>query len=119
MMRFRYLTNNGNAKFSRGAIYLRLFNNHLESTLSTIDKENKLIYLMGDTNIDLLKNGEHSLTSDFLDMMYSHNLIPLITKPTRVTQTTATLIEEPIEFSSPAGSRVNPALSGREVYRLS
>ena len=72
---------------------LRLFNSHMESALSTIGKENKLIYLMGDTNIDLLKSGEHTLTSDFLDVLYSHNLIPLITKPTRVTQTTATLID--------------------------
>ena len=48
---------------------------------------------MGDTNIDLLKTQEHSQTSEFLDLMYSYNMIPVITKPTRVTAHTATLID--------------------------
>ena len=55
--------------------------------------QNKLFYMLGDLNIDLLKFEEHRLTSSFLDMLYSNNVFPLITKPTSVTQTTATLID--------------------------
>ena len=61
--------------------------------LNSVNKENKPFYMLGDLNIDLLKYEEHRLTSSFLDMFYSNNVFPLITKPTRVTQTTATLID--------------------------
>ena len=47
---------------------------------------------MGDFNIDLIKHDTHQPTSDFLDLMYTHNMIPLIRKPTRVTAQTASLI---------------------------
>ena len=35
----------------------------------------------------------HSLTAAFNDTIYSYGLIPLITRPTRVTETSATLID--------------------------
>ena len=49
--------------------------------------------MLGDLNIDFLKCDEHRLTSSFIDTLYSNNVFPLITKPTRVTQSTATLID--------------------------
>ena len=58
-----------------------------------IKRENKLCYLMGDYNFDLLKNETHIPTSNFLELMYSCSFLPLIHKPTRVTKTTATLID--------------------------
>ena len=48
---------------------------------------------MGDYNIDLLKYEHNCATRMFLDMMYSHGLYPLINKPTRITQFTATIID--------------------------
>ena len=48
---------------------------------------------MGDLNINLFKIEEHRQTSNYLDIMYSHSLFPLITKPTRVTGNSATLID--------------------------
>ena len=53
--------------------------------LEKINKENKTICIMGDYNIDILKHEEHNETQNFLDMIYENNLIPLITKPTRLT----------------------------------
>ena len=35
----------------------------------------------------------HSLTADFNDTIYSYGLVPLITRLTRVTETSATLID--------------------------
>ena len=46
---------------------------------------------MGDTNIDLLKHHTHLQTGRYLDMLYSHNLLPVKTRPTRITCHTATL----------------------------
>ena len=50
-------------------------------------------YILGDFNIDLLKYSEHLLTEEYLNMLYSNNLLPLITKPTRLTHHTSTLID--------------------------
>ena len=61
--------------------------------MNKVNKENKLFYMLGDLNIYLLRYEEHRLTSSFVDILYSNNVFPLITKPTRVTQTTATLID--------------------------
>ncbi len=46
-----------------------------------------------DSNLDLLKIQEHKPTSDFFDNCVSSGLIPVITKPTRITHNTATLID--------------------------
>ena len=48
---------------------------------------------MGDYNINLLNVESHSPTADFNDTMFSYGFIPLITRPTRVTQSLATLID--------------------------
>ena len=51
------------------------------------------MYIMGDMNIDLLKYHSHQQTERHLDMIYSLDLLPVITKPTRMTNHTATLID--------------------------
>ena len=48
---------------------------------------------MGDLNIDLLKYETHTKTSEFVDELFAFGLCPLITKPTRVTSHSATLID--------------------------
>ena len=45
----------------------------------------------GDFNTDTLKHNTQNHTRTFLDYMYSFGLYPLITKPSRITYTTATL----------------------------
>ena len=72
---------------------IEVFNDRMTDIMNKVNKENKLFYMLGDLNIDLLKYEEHRLTSSFVDISYSNNIFPLITKPTRVTQTTATLID--------------------------
>ena len=49
------------------------------------------IYIFGDINIDFLKYNEHPQTEEFLDMLFTNNVLPIITKPTRLTDHTATL----------------------------
>jgi len=48
---------------------------------------------MGDMNIDLLKFEQHTKTGEYLDNLFSQGSLPLITKPTRVTSHSATLID--------------------------
>ena len=51
------------------------------------------MYIMGDMNIDLLKYHSHQQTERYLNVIYSLDLLPVITKPTRITNHTATLID--------------------------
>lgn len=69
------------------------FNERYASTLDTIQQENKLIYCVGDFNIDLLKHQTHIPTNEFININFSHSLNPLINKPTRITDHSATLID--------------------------
>ena len=43
-------------------------------------------------NINFLKFNEHTPTEDFLDKLYANNILPIIIKPTRLTDHTATLM---------------------------
>ena len=52
---------------------------------------NKDCFLMGDYNINLLKND--NISHDFLELFLSASFLPLISKPTRVTPQSATLID--------------------------
>ena len=48
---------------------------------------------MGDFNINLTNYGSHTETQDYIDAMFQHSFMPLINKPTRITTTTATVID--------------------------
>ena len=69
------------------------FNNSLEGILSTISFEKKLSYLMGDFNINILNSQSYQPSNEFVNLVVSNSLYPLICKQTRITSTTATLID--------------------------
>ena len=72
---------------------LREFNTMYDDLLSKIQRENKQIYIMGDFNIDLLKSHINNDADTFLQQNLSSNLKPLIVRPTRLTPTSKTLID--------------------------
>ena len=63
------------------------------NTIFSDSKYNSSLFVCGDFNIDLLKNGEHAGTTKCIDAMYGIGLYPLIDKPSRITQNSATLID--------------------------
>ena len=65
----------------------------MNKILEKITKENKICYLMGDFNIDLLKSESCDYANRFSEQLFTSSFIPLITKPTRITNHTATLID--------------------------
>ncbi len=69
-----------------------LFTSHLDKTLQILSREDKLIFVCGDLNINLL-NLTHEHTNHFLNTIVMENLIPHITLPTRITENSATLID--------------------------
>ena len=72
---------------------LREFMNSLDSLLASISKENMICYVLGDWNLDLINHYCHDTTGELLETMYSRMFFPLITRPTRITSNTATLID--------------------------
>ena len=65
----------------------------VQKVMGKIEKEKKIGYLLGDFYLDLLKSDKHNPTLDFLNLLFSHSFWPLITRPTRVTSSSATLID--------------------------
>ena len=61
--------------------------------MTKITKENKLIFCMGDFNVNLLNYHTHNYTNEFMNNMISHYLLPHILHPTRVTDHSATVID--------------------------
>ena len=63
-------------------------------TLEILEKhKDKVTFVCGDFNIDLLKSSEHKKTAEFIDTMFSLGFYPLILKPSRITKDSATLID--------------------------
>ena len=65
----------------------------LNLMLLDLNRTGSIILLLGDFNIDLLKLNDKILIKDYLDNFFSQGFYPLITLPTRVTETSATLID--------------------------
>ena len=69
------------------------FKENFESILSQLSRENKNIFLTADFNINLLNCESHPESNDFLLMLNSYFLLPYILQPTRITERSATLID--------------------------
>lgn len=69
------------------------FEDKLSAILQKINQENKKCYLMGDFNIDLLKLDLNDNSNSVMNLMFSSSFYPTISKPTRITKSTATLID--------------------------
>ena len=73
---------------------LDLFNDKLSILMEeVINNNNKIVYICGDFNIDLIKGETHTGTKNFIDIMYGFGLFPLINKPSRITEFSQTLID--------------------------
>ena len=57
------------------------FIEHPESVLSKYDKSTKIIFIMGDFNINLLECEHHTDTNNFVNSMVSYYLLPHILHP--------------------------------------
>ena len=69
------------------------FNTAFDFCLDKVTREGKLCYIMGDFNLNLLNWTDHRPTDDFVNAVFAYGFRPLVTKPTRITPHTATLID--------------------------
>ena len=96
---FIEIINDSDKNIIVGVIY-RPPNNHIDTFLDKLDdslnkvsQENKQIYLMGDYNVDLLSPTNQHVSSRLLNILSSFSLHPHISKHTRITPTSSTLID--------------------------
>jgi len=62
-----------------------LFNPEILVILDKIDREcSKLVLMLGDYNLDLLKSDSHAPTGEFVNNMLSYYFLPTMHSPTRV-----------------------------------
>ena len=84
----------------------------LSPLLVKASSENKQIFLLGDFNVDLLKSDSVKEVSDYLDIISSFNFLPHIILPTRVTETTSTIIDNifinSAEYDTLSGNIISP-----------
>ena len=67
--------------------------NYLNELLHKLSSENKSVVFLGDFNVDLMKYDNHHSTNEFLNSLSSHLFLPHITQPTRIRDSSKTLID--------------------------
>ena len=80
-------------------------------------KEKKLLFIMGDFNFNLLNYESHTETNDFLNTMISNYLLPHILQPTRVTDHSATVIDN-IFSNNTEHNTLNGSILSRISYHF-
>ena len=83
----------GNIYRSPGSQNIHNFTNDIENILNKIKQEKHNVIISGDFNINLLNTNTHKPTTEFLDTWLSNGYMPHLTLPTRVTYSSATLID--------------------------
>ena len=81
----------GNTYILVGTVY-RPPNTSYPSFEDRICEALSVSFICGDFNIDVMNSNCH-LVDDFMNMMQSHALLPSINKPTRISENSATLID--------------------------
>ena len=72
---------------------IKTFMNNFEVTLQCLQYFNSPFYIAGDINIDLLKIQSNNYVLQYHDFISSYNAYNIVTKATRLTSNTASLID--------------------------
>ena len=110
---FIEITNDNNQKVVIGSVYrpgtkcpgltfndqFAEFSDILSNTLSELGSKYDNVYIFGDFNLDLLKINENKFISQYIDNLCSFGFLQIVTKPTRIAENSATLIDHIITNS--------------------
>ena len=72
---------------------MKTFLTQFQTTLNLLHKSRESFILLGDFNFDILEYSQEPHATDFVDTIFEHACIPLITKPTRIERTSATCLD--------------------------
>ena len=82
-----------NVTYRQPAGNTNVFEDSFKNILSTKKDSKKSIYITGDLNLNLLDYKTNAKVKSYLNLIFSHNFIPLINKPTRISKNNATIID--------------------------
>jgi hypothetical protein len=91
-------------KYIVGAVYrhpnhsFNEFGSILDNKLSDIAKLGTPCVVAGDFNIDISKYGLHSPTTDYVNLLLSNNFLPVVVMPTRINDSTSSIIDHMYYF---------------------
>ena len=71
-----------------------MFVQALNNKIADLDILNYNAYLLGDFNINISMNRRSSDVQNYLDMLASNSMCPIITQPTKVAETSSTIIDD-------------------------
>jgi len=76
-----------------GSVQFDIFSESLSNILNSLTSGRTNFYIAGDFNLDLLKNETNQRVSEFNDLVFSYGSLQIVTKPTRCTDNSASLID--------------------------
>ena len=88
------------------------FNVSFNTLLTKLEKENAKFLLAGDYNINLINHETHKSSDNFRNQLFPHLCLPSITKPTRFTSSSSTLIDNIIYDLKPLFNSISDVKSG-------
>ena len=92
------------------------FNEEYCMIIAQIKRECQNVVIGLDHNMDFLKSNKHESTQDFINQNLEQGMLPTVTRPTRITKTSAMLIDNAIVVIPPQGN--NPAAPLTPIAQL-
>ena len=82
-----------NTQYRQTAGNFNEFEAYLNTFLANSKPTDKTCFLVGDLNLNLIDYQSNVKVRNFVNLMFQHSLVPIVSKPTRVTKNNATLID--------------------------
>ena len=109
---------NGKQKYILGALYRHPnqttddFNEIFSKRLTELRNSHIPCIIAGDINIDLCKYSVHNPTTDYVNSLIINNFLPVTMMPTRITETSASIIDHIYYYEGINGKRDLTTTSG-------
>jgi hypothetical protein len=85
-----------------------------EVVLEKLQNEDGKVFICGDFNIDALKSNSNSRTMEYYNTVLTQNFLPTITLPTRITESSATIIDN--IFMKLDNNTLNDKMESGNIY---
>ena len=76
------------------------FSDILSNILAELGNNYEQVFLYGDFNLNILDLAGNKFISEYVDTIFSHGYLQFITKPTRICENTATLLDHVLTNST-------------------
>ena len=93
---------------------IKPFKKFIKNIMLKIERSNKPVYLVGDFNLNILDYEINKRVKNFFNLIFQYSLIPIINKPTRVTNKSITAIDH-IITNAYLSSKINAGIIKTDI----